>query len=104
VEHHELTEQIIGAAFRVYNHMGFGFLESVYAKCLLIELQRAGLSAEPQHPITVYYEGQEVGLFFADLLVEEKVIVELKSVRTLIDAHAVQLLNYLTATACQSAS
>jgi GxxExxY protein len=98
MEFQALTEAIIRCAFKVYNRMGFGFLESVYEKCLLIELNRADLCAEAQKPITVYYEVQEVGSFIADLLVEDTVIVELKSVRVIATAHEVQLVNYLTAT------
>jgi len=78
--------------------MGFGFLESVYESCLLIELRRAGLSATSQTPINVYYDDELVGLFVADVMVEDAVIVELKSVRTTAAAHEVQLVNYLTAT------
>jgi len=78
--------------------MGFGFLESVYEKCMLIELEKAGLKAQAQAPITVFYEGQTVGEFFADLFIEECVIVELKSVRRVVRAHEVQLVNYLAAT------
>lgn len=96
--HKELTERIIGCAFRVHNKMGFGFLESVYESCLLIELRRAGLSATSQTPINVYYDDELVGLFVADVMVEDAVIVELKSVRTTAAAHEVQLVNYLTAT------
>ncbi|RMG24995.1 MAG: GxxExxY protein [Methanobacteriota archaeon] len=98
MKYEELTEKIIGCAYRVYNRMGFGFLESVYEKCLQIELQKVGLKAQFQHPITVYYEGQVVGEFVADILVEDKIIVELKSVRHLTIAHEVQLVNYLAAT------
>ena len=98
MQHEELTKQIIGCAYRVYNTMGFGFLESVYEKCMLIELKKAGLKAESQHPITVYYEDEVVGEFVADLVVEEQVIVELKSVRRIVQAHEVQLVNYLVAT------
>jgi len=94
----ELTEKIIGCAFMVHNRMGFGFLESVYEKCMLIELRRSGIVAEAQRPITVLYEGEEVGHFVADLIVEDTVIVELKSVRALNTAHEIQLVNYLTAT------
>jgi GxxExxY protein len=92
-----MTEKIIGCAFRVYNKMGFGFLESVYEKCMLIELKRAGVRAESQKPITVFYDEETVGEFFVDLLVEDVVVVELKSVRTIASAHEVQLVNYLTA-------
>ena len=98
MQHKDITEKIIGCAYRVYNKMGFGFLESVYEKCLLIELRRTGLSVESQKPITVFYDGETVGEFFVDVLVEEKVIVELKSVRRLAEAHEVQLVNYLVAT------
>jgi GxxExxY protein len=98
MEHKELTEKIIGCAFRVYNQMGFGFLESVYEKCMLIELEKAGLQAQGQHSITVYYEDTAVGEFAADILIGDAVIVELKSVRRLTLSHEVQLVNYLTAT------
>jgi len=98
MKYEELTEKIIGCAYKVYNQMGFGFLESVYEKCLLIELRKAGLSAESQIPIKVFYDGESVGEFAADILVEGVVILELKSVRRVVQAHEVQLVNYLTAT------
>jgi len=98
VQHKELTEKIITAAYHVYNKMGFGFLESVYEKCLLIELRKAGLQAESQKPIVVKYENEVVGEFKADVIVEDAVILELKSVRQIIQAHEVQLVNYLVAT------
>jgi GxxExxY protein len=98
MEERELTEKIIGCAYHVYNKLGFGFLESVYEKCMLIELHKAGLTAEPQKSITVYYENQIVGEFKADILVNDKIILELKSVRRIIEAHEVQLVNYLFAT------
>jgi GxxExxY protein len=78
--------------------MGFGFLESVYEKCLLMELRKAGLDTESQKPITVYYEGKIVGEFVADIIVNDAIIVELKSVRRIVKAHEVQLVNYLVAT------
>ena len=96
--HEELTEKIIGCAYRVYNRMGYGFLESVYEKCLVIELRKTGLRAEPQQPIRVSYDGKVVGDFAADIVVEDTVIVELKSVRRLVVAHEIQLVNYLLAT------
>ena len=68
LEQKELTEKIIGCAYKVYNNMGFGFLESVYEECMLIELAKAGLKAQSQKPITVYYEGETVGEFTADLM------------------------------------
>ena len=98
MEYAEITEKIIGCAYRVYNKMGFGFAESVYENCLMIELGKAGLQFESQKPITVCYEGKNVGDFFADLLVEDEIIVELKSVRHLAQRHEVQLVNYLVAT------
>ncbi len=94
----KIREQAIGCAYRVYNKMGFGFLESVYEKCLLIEFEKAGLGATSQHPIQVSYDGNIVGEFVADLFIEEKVIVELKPVRQLVRAHEIQLVNYLVAT------
>lgn len=98
MQHEDLTRQIIGCAYRVYNTMGFGFLESVYEKCMTIELAKVGLEVKEQHPITVLYEGHVVGEFFADLWVKEAVIVELKSVRAIASAHETQLVNYLKAT------
>lgn len=76
MEYEKITETIIGCAYLVYNRMGFGFLESVYEKCLLIELRKAGLEAEPQKSITVFYEGEIVGEFIADILVSDAVILE----------------------------
>ncbi len=98
MEHRELTEKIIGCAYNVYNKMGFGFLESVYEKCMLIELHKAGLDVASQESITVYYDNEIVGAFTADIIVNDTVIVELKSVRQIINAHEVQLVNYLVAT------
>ncbi len=98
MDYGELTEKIIGCAYRVYNKMGFGFLESVYEKCMLIELRKQDLTAEAQKPITVYYESEIVGEFVADIIVNDTVILELKSVREIIKAHEVQLVNYLSAT------
>lgn len=98
MQHKEMTEKIIGCAYRVYNKMGFGFLESVYEKCLMIELKKAGLVAETQVPITVQYEGEVVGEFVADILVENMVILELKSVKRIVRAHEIQVVNYLAAT------
>ena len=98
MEHSELTEKIIGCSYRVYNRMGYGFLESVYEKCMMIELRKAGLLAEAQKPITVNYDGEVVGEFVADIVVEDTAILELKAVRRVVQAHEVQLVNYLVAT------
>jgi GxxExxY protein len=94
----ELTEKIIGCAYMVHNVLGHGFLEKVYENALRIELERQGLSVKQQTPIKVYYEGEIVGDYFADLLVEQKVLIELKAVQNLNKEHEVQLVNYLTAT------
>lgn len=96
--HGELTEAIIGCAFEVINELGAGFLESVYEKALLLALRQKGITAESQHPIKVMFRNVCVGEFFADLFVEEKVIVELKAVKTLLPEHQAQIINYLNAT------
>ena len=98
MQYEELTEKIIGCAYRVYNKMGFGFLESVYEKCLLIELKKERLRIESQKDITVNYENEVVGEFKADIVVEDTIILELKSVKQITQAHEVQLVNYLVAT------
>ncbi len=94
----DITEKIIKAAYSVYNTLGFGFLESVYEKSLILELKANGLNTESQKAIEVFYRSEKVGDFFTDILVEGKIIVELKSVRKLIEIHEVQLVNYLKAT------
>ena len=98
MEFKELTEKIIGCAYKVYNTLGFGFLESVYEKSLIIELEKAGLDVESQKKIKVIYNGKIVGDFIADLIIDDIVVVELKSVQNLIEIHEVQLVNYLKAT------
>jgi len=98
LEYKELTEKIIACAYRVYNKMGSGFVESVYEKCLVIELLKAGLLIESQKAINVFYDGENVGEFIADIIVHDTVILELKAVKQLAKAHEVQLVNYLTAT------
>jgi GxxExxY protein len=94
----ELTEKIIGCAYIIHNKLGPGFLEKVYENALRIELQQAGLRVKQQEPISVFYDGQIVGEYYADLWVEERVVVELKAALALIKEHEVQLVNYLTAT------
>ena len=98
MEYKKITKQIIGCAYKVYNKMGVGYLESIYEKCLLIKLRNSGLEAESQRPIAVYYDDQLVGEFLADIVVNELIILELKSVRQLAKAHEMQLVNYLVAT------
>lgn len=102
MENKTLTEKIIGCAYRVYNQLGFGFLESVYEKSLLIELSKSGLNGEAQIPVKVHYDGQIVGDFVADIVVDGNIILELKSVKNLVKAHEVQLVNYLKATGIQT--
>ena len=94
----DITYAINGAVFEVNNILGPGFLEKVYENALLVELKRKGLKAENQVPITVSYKGEVVGEYAADLLVEDAVIVELKTVENLDKTHEAQLLNYLKAT------
>ena len=98
MDHSDLTEKIIGCAYKVYNTMGSGFLETVYEKCFAIELHKAGVFAEFQKPVDVYYDNHHVGSYIVDAVVEHTTIVELKAVRTLTAAHEVQLVNYLAAT------
>lgn len=94
----ELTNKIIKCFYKVYNTLGFGFLEKVYEKALFIELNKIGLKVELQKPIKVYYNDQIIGDYYADLLVDEIVIVELKAVESLCEQHEFQLINYLKAT------
>ena len=96
--HQEITSKIISAYYTVYNVLGFGFLEKVYENSLVIELQKLGLKVESQYPIDVYYDHIKVGKYFADLVVEDKVILELKAAETLCEEHEFQLINYLKAT------
>ncbi|HSN77817.1 MAG TPA: GxxExxY protein [Anaerolineae bacterium] len=98
MKHADLTDKIIACFFVVYNELGYGFLESVYLRAMVIELEKMGLRVQVEYPIRVYYAGQIVGEFFADLLVEGLVIVELKAVSTVSIQHHAQLLNYLNAT------
>jgi GxxExxY protein len=97
-KHSELTEKIIGAFFRVYNQLGYGFAEKVYENALAIELRKQCLLVEQQKPISVYYDSLLVGEYFADIIVENVVIIELKAVRQLANDHVSQLINYLKAT------
>ena len=92
-----ITEKIIGAVYKVYNTLGFGFLEKVYENALVIELKKEGLDVRQQIPIKVHYEGKVIGDYIADLIVEDKVIVEVKAVKRLDRVHETQLVNYLKA-------
>ncbi len=98
VKHKELTGKIVKGFYAVYHKLGYGFLEKVYEGALAIELRKRELSLVRQAPIKVHYAGVVVGEYYADLLVEDAVIVELKAVRVLTNQHEAQLLNYLKAT------
>ena len=97
-KHSEITEKIIKAFYKVYNTLSYGFLEKVYENALFIELESMGFNVNKQWPIKVYYENKEVGTYFADLVVEEYIIIELKATETLCEEHEFQLINYLKAT------
>ena len=99
LKHQEITSRILEAFFkRVYRRLGYGFLEKVYENAMALELRRMGLQVVQQQRIAVYYGMETVGEYFADLVVEDKVIVELKATRALAEEHEAQLLNYLRAT------
>ncbi len=97
MELEELTHKIIGCAYTVFNKLGFGFLESVYQKAMIIELENSNLNAQAEKPLKVYYDNQIVGDFYVDLYINKTVVVELKSVQSLNKEHEVQLVNYLNA-------
>jgi len=98
LKHRALTEKIIGAFYDVYNELGHGFLESIYEKALAISLARAGMNVERQVAVSVWFRGEQIGDFRADMLVDGNVLLELKAGRTIDQAHEKQLLNYLRAT------
>lgn len=98
MKHSDITEKIIEAFYKVYNTLGYGFLEKVYLNALYIELQEMGLKVEKEKKINVYYLGNIVGDYNADLIIEEVVAVELKAVETLVEANELQIVNYLKAT------
>ena len=95
MEFEEITHEIIGAAYKVFKTVGFGFLESVYKKAMVIELKKKGLKVEEEKPLKVYYEDQVVGDFFIDLFVQDEIVVELKANQSIAKEHEVQLVNYL---------
>ena len=94
----DVTEKVIKAFYNVYNNLGFGFLEKVYEKSMMIELKKLGLQCESQFPISVKYDDFEVGKYFADIIVEGVVVIELKADKNLCPEHEAQLVNYLKAT------
>jgi GxxExxY protein len=93
-----LTEKVIACAYKVYNTLGFGFLEKVYENSMAIGMRKAGVHFKQQYPISVYYDEENVGDYEADLFVDDRIVVELKSVRKLVEKHEVQLVHYLKAT------
>lgn len=98
LKHENLTGEIIKSFYKVYNELGYGFLEKVYENALALELMAAGLRVQRQQPTPVYYFGRQVGDYYADLVVENLVIIELKCAEGICDAFEAQLLNYLKAT------
>jgi GxxExxY protein len=98
LKHSELTDTIIGLFYDVYNELGHGFLESTYAEAMVVVLEAAGLRVVREAPVPVWFRGRKIGQYFADLLVERTVILELKAGRNLEKAHEAQLLHYLRAT------
>ncbi len=94
----ELTEKIIKIFYRVYNNLGYGFLEKVYENAMMIEFKKEGIFAVAQFAIKVFYEGEVIGEYYADILVDNKVIVEIKAAKHLVEENEAQLLNYLKAT------
>ena len=98
MKHKELTEDIIKIFYKVYNTLGYGFLEKIYENAMMIEFRKAGIPAEAQSPIKVTYDGEIVGEHAADIIVDNKVIIELKAAKKIAEDHHAQLLNYLKAT------
>ena len=96
--HEDITSKIIKAFYNVYNELGYGFLEKVYERAMLYELELLGLKADNQTPVKVVYKNKIIGDYFADIIVEDKVIIELKAIEYVLPEHEVQLVNYLKAT------
>lgn len=96
--HQEITDKILKAFYKVYNELGFGFLEKVYENTLIIELKRMGLICYKQQPVYVFYDEINVGSYYADIIVNNCVIIELKAAEALVEANELQLVNYLKAT------
>jgi GxxExxY protein len=98
LKHSDPTEKVIGVFYDVYNELGHGFLESTYAQAMVVALEESGLSSMREVPVPVWFRGRKVGQYYADLIVEGVVLIELKAARTLESAHEAQLLHYLRAT------
>jgi GxxExxY protein len=103
MQEEELTEKILAASFEVINELGAGFLESVYEKALLIALREKGIAAFSQVSVPVHFRGQNVGDFFADIIVEDTILLELKAVKNLTPEHLAQVINYLKGTGLETA-
>ena len=99
--HRDLTDVILKTFYEVYNELGYGFLERVYQNALYIELKNKGLEVVPQKKIKVYYRGNVVGDYYADLIVEDRIIIELKAVEYIVEQFENQVLNYLRGTDCE---
>ena len=97
-KHKELTDQIIKIFYRVYNKLGYGFLEKIYENVLRIDLKEEKIDTIAQAPIQVHYKGKILGEYFADILVDSRIMIEIKAVKNLMEEHEAQLLNYLKAT------
>lgn len=98
LKHSEVTDKIIGVFYDVYNELGYGFLESTYAEAMVIALAQSGLPAAREVPVPVWFRGEKVGQYYADMVVDQRVLLELKAARNLESAHEAQLLHYLRAT------
>lgn len=96
--HRELSYKVVGMAMQVHRKLGYGFLEKVYENSLMVLLRREMIAARQQYPVRVYFEGLDVGYYEADIVVDGKIVLEIKAVEALIDAHRAQTLNYLRAT------
>ncbi len=97
-KHSDLSDKIIKVFYEIYNELGFGFNEKIYQKAFGIALRQIGLKVEEQMPIKVYFRGQEIGEYFADIVVNDAILIELKAVSQMLEEHEAQLLNYLKST------
>jgi GxxExxY protein len=96
--HKEITEKIIKAYYKVYNTLGYGFLEKVYENAMAIELRNMGFEVKCQYPINVFYESEVIGEYYADIVINDIIVIELKASGSLLEEHECQLINYLKAT------
>ena len=101
IQDKEVSDKILNAFFAVYNGLGYGYLEKVYENAMVYAMRQRGLDVEQQHRISVYFDGVMVGDYFADILVENRIIVELKAAESIAESHIAQLMNYLKATPCE---